>query len=375
MGTGFRRKAGTKTPPYFSHEFVIQNHGDIATCMCMIFIVGLMFQVTTPIASVFIAPKYNVTELDAPIVNYTYGYKDICLVSFYTVVSIIFHAIIQEYLLDKLMRKVRLSKTKANKFNESGQMLAFYLISIVWAIFLFREENYFQSLSFFWTDYPHNGITFLTKFFFIVQMSYWVHIYPELYFQKVKKEDMSQKVILATIQLVICAAIYVLNLTRIGITLLFIDYVTNAIFHLSRLLHFSGLNKVSRISFNVYNILFVLARFTSAILAIFVFWFGLKSSSQDKINFETRNFNTPLVRHICLAVALFVQVFALYQFIIFQIKKLRENSKSSKSKSSSSTATQKKQKVIKEEGSDSEVDRRELRNSHKNGDSINKKSN
>jgi len=211
MGTGFRRKAGSKTVPYFSQEFIIQNHGDIATCVCMVFIAGLMFQVSSPFASNFIAPKYNTTELDAPVVHYTYGLKDLCLVFFYTIAAIIFHAVIQEYVLDKLMRKVRLSKTKANKFNESGQLLAFYTLSVAWALYVFREEGYFQTLSFFWTDYPHVGITFMTKFFFIIQMSYWIHVFPELYFQKVKKEDMTAKIVFATIHFAICAAIYYLK--------------------------------------------------------------------------------------------------------------------------------------------------------------------
>lgn len=102
MGTGFRKRPGTKAIPYLSHEFIIQNHGDIATCVCMVFIVGLMFQTTSPLASAFIAPKHNVTELDptnSPIL-YSYGYKDLCLLFFYTITAIIFHAIIQEYVLD-----------------------------------------------------------------------------------------------------------------------------------------------------------------------------------------------------------------------------------------------------------------------------------
>lgn len=34
-----------KNPPIFSHEFVIQNHADIVSCMVMVFLVGLMVQV------------------------------------------------------------------------------------------------------------------------------------------------------------------------------------------------------------------------------------------------------------------------------------------------------------------------------------------
>ena len=56
---------------------------------------------TAPLASVFIAPKHNVTELDMSAkALYSYGYKDVCLVLFYTLAAVIFHAVIQEYVLD-----------------------------------------------------------------------------------------------------------------------------------------------------------------------------------------------------------------------------------------------------------------------------------
>jgi len=167
MSIGSRKRPGTsKQVPYLSHEFIIQNHGDIATCACMVFIVGLMFQTTTPLASAFIAPKHNVTELDQTPVLYTYGLKDLCLLFFYTITAVIFHAVIQEYVLDKLMRKVRLSKTKATKFNESGQLLSFYAVSVCWALSIFKDEGYFQSLNFFLDWLP----------------SHWSHIYDKIFF-------------------------------------------------------------------------------------------------------------------------------------------------------------------------------------------------
>lgn len=33
------------SPPFLSHEFIIQNHGDIMSCLLMIVVVGLLFQV------------------------------------------------------------------------------------------------------------------------------------------------------------------------------------------------------------------------------------------------------------------------------------------------------------------------------------------
>jgi len=138
---GLRKKPGNKTVPYLSQEFLIQNHGDIATCICMVFIIGLMFQViifyslklclllyvkfktqiiqvTSPLASAFIAPRHNITEIDytsdSPIL-YTYGFKDLCLVFFYTITAVIFHAIIQEYVLDVTIFEFELTNSQLIK--------------------------------------------------------------------------------------------------------------------------------------------------------------------------------------------------------------------------------------------------------------------
>ena len=39
------KKKTTKNPPVLSHEFVIQNHADIVSCVAMVFLLGLMFEV------------------------------------------------------------------------------------------------------------------------------------------------------------------------------------------------------------------------------------------------------------------------------------------------------------------------------------------
>ena len=159
----------------------------------MVFVVGLMFQVTSPLASLFIALHHNVTfpaQEGAPPaitdpVYYTSGLKDIPAIFFYLLIAIVMHQIIQEYLLDKVNRKLHLSKVKHAKFNESGQLMSFYLVSVIWAGDILFRENLFHVRSL-WDGYPHVYMTFMFKFFFIVQISYWLHIFPELYFQKVR---------------------------------------------------------------------------------------------------------------------------------------------------------------------------------------------
>merc|ERR1711936_802577 len=114
---GIMVKKKTKTPPFFSHEFVIQNHADIVACVAMVFVVGLMFQVSSPLASLFIALHHNVSvpvEVSPgqiqDIVHYTAGAKDFPAIFFYLLIAIVMHQIIQEYLLDRVNRKLHLSK-------------------------------------------------------------------------------------------------------------------------------------------------------------------------------------------------------------------------------------------------------------------------
>ena len=40
------RKKSSKNPPVLSHEFVLQNHADIVSCVAMVFLLGLMFEVS-----------------------------------------------------------------------------------------------------------------------------------------------------------------------------------------------------------------------------------------------------------------------------------------------------------------------------------------
>merc|ERR1712117_47607 len=219
---------------------------------------------------------------------YTAGLRDIPAVFFYLLISIVMHAIIQEYLLDKVNKKLHLSKVKYNKFNESGQLLAFYLVSLFWGGDLLLREN-LLSVSSIWEGYPHNNMTFLFKFYFIIQISYWLHIFPELYFQKTKKEEMPEKIQYAVLYLVFIGAAYAFRFTRLALVLL--------VFHYCRILAYSEKTSISNKLFKLGDLLFVLARFSSVILSVLTFWFGLAKlpTEQQNLDVSGGNFNTGLI--------------------------------------------------------------------------------
>jgi len=329
------RRAGSKNPPIFSHEFVIQNHADIVACVAMVFVVGLMFQVTSPMAGLFIALHHNVTAPPQPTEGgappnlqepalYTSGPKDFAAVFFYLLIAIVMHQIVQEYLLDKVNRKLHLSKVKHTKFNESGQLLAFYLVSLVWAGDIVLREN-LLSIRTLWEGYPHTNMTFMFKFFFIVQIAYWIHVFPELYFQKIKSEDQGPRVKYATLYLGFILGAYVFNYNRVGLCLLVLHYVAEAVFHACRLLSYSDKQSWATPLYHVHEFLFVLVRLATAVTAVLTFWYGLALAPNQAIDVATGTFNTFPFRILALVSIGLLQAYMMWNFITFHIRRMREN--------------------------------------------------
>eukprot|EP00094_Tigriopus_californicus_P007550 TCALIF_07270-PA protein Name:"Similar to tram1l1 Translocating chain-associated membrane protein 1-like 1 (Xenopus laevis)" AED:0.03 eAED:0.03 QI:0/0/0/1/1/1/2/0/375 len=314
-----KRRTNTKNPPMFSHEFVIQNHADIVACVAMVFVVGLMFQVSSPLASLFIALHHNAT-VPVPVgpsggqtmdmVFYTNGWKDVPAIFFYLLIAVVMHQIVQEYLLDKINRKLHLSKIKHAKFNESGQLLSFYLVSMVWAVDIIWRENLF-SIRLLWEGYPHVYMTFMFKFFFIVQIAYWLHIFPELYFQKVKREDMAARIQYASLYLAFIVGAYVFSYTRVALCLLVLQYVVEALFHASRLLAYADKGDVARPLYKLHNGLFVLGRLGSISLAV--------------IDLSQGNFNTFFFRLNALVAVCLLQAWLMWNFITFHLRRKRQS--------------------------------------------------
>lgn len=334
----------------------------------MLILVGLMFQVTSPLSSVFVTMQYNVTtnvttDSDVEdgdgveeVITYSHGPKDICSVFFYLLIAVVLHAVVQEYVLDKLNRKLHLSKTKHSKFNESGQLLAFYIFSIVWAVDIMIKEGYLNNLSHLWDGYPHTLLSFRLKFYFITQIAYWLHSFPELYFQKIKREEMGDRIKFAAFYLAFIVSAYVVNLTRLAILCLVLHYLAEMTFHLARILYFSDYLDFSSPCFKLWFVFFLAARVCIVSLTVLTVWFGLGKLPNQGFDLATGNFNTTFFRIVILAGVCLFQAWLLFDFLTFQLKRRKEQlanqtSTTKKSKGLHSTPTSpKKDKTKKDDG-------------------------
>merc|ERR1711902_366480 len=211
-----------------------------------------------------------------------------------------------------------------------------------WGGDLLLRENILNVASL-WEGYPHNNMTFLFKFFFIIQISYWLHIFPELYFQKVKKEEMPAKIQYAVLYLAFIGASYVFRFTRLSLVLLVIHYLAEAVFHICRILAYSEKTSISSKLFKLGDLLFVLARLSSVILSVLTFWFGLAKlpAEQQSLDISNGNFNTGLIRLNSLIAVCFLQAWLMWNFIVFQFKRMRETKPSTSAGSSSAVKTRK----------------------------------
>ncbi|KAM6339698.1 translocating chain-associated membrane protein 1-like isoform 2-T4 [Alca torda] len=357
---GLRRK--NKSLAVLSHEFVIQNHADIASCLVMCLLLGLMFEVPggargpvvaqlsstcsccgaavvsrsgaspdpAKYAIIFIAVQYNVTyttdDNSEQFHFYDSGPKDIATIFFYMLIAINLHAVIQEYILNKINRRLHLSKTKCSKFNESGQLAFFYLFSFIWgASILNAVRRIHDEPNITWKDYSHSHMLFQVKFFYICQIAYWLHALPELYFQKIRKEDIPRQLCYICLYIVHISGAYILNLQHLGLILMVPHYLVELIFHASCLFYFSGENKQK--GFTIWALLFVMVRLLTLTLSVLTFGFGLARIENPHFPITDGNFDVLPVRIGCLGAVCLTQAWMMWKFINFQLKKWRKHVK------------------------------------------------
>lgn len=321
---GMGRKSSSKNPPILSHEFVIQNHADIISCVAMVFVVALMDESTSPFASAFISLHHNVTgeepsrenPLGKPF-SYVAGIKDYCAIFFYTLTCIIMHAIIQEYVLDKVSKKLHLSKFKLSLFNESGQLIVFYVFSFFMGANVILREGYFSKFSLLWEQFPNHPMSFLHKLFFIIQMAYYLHMLPELYFQKVKKEDQQSKIVHSICGFSIICLAYTLSFQRIALVLLTLHYLGEIVSHIFQ---FIGVldrdEKLASVRF-VNNVTFVFVRFATMVLGVLTLYYGVAAENA-------------LRAYTVLVGLMVLQGYLIYSFITEELRATREAKREAK---------------------------------------------
>ncbi|CBY18600.1 unnamed protein product [Oikopleura dioica] len=323
-----RRRPEKQQPPVFTSEWFIENHGDIAACIVVFFILGLMFQFTKNFANVFIALQYPVEPAegqDSESSSHLIGPRDFITFFFYTICLIVWHAALQEYVFDKGVRKLNLSKTRTSKFSEHGQLLVWFLISSCWGIYLAAELEFLKKPANLYIDWPHNKLPWEVKLFYVFQLSFWLHQYPELYLQKIRSQnEIYSRSIYSLAYLVLIGATYSLGFWKSGLVFITLHYCGETVclalnlsccFSISKQVH-------SNLSYVTCGV-FVSVRILSLALGVMVYYLGLARQ-------EDQGWNNPVIRATLFSSIASLQLYQMWLFLKNRVTKWRENKKGRK---------------------------------------------
>lgn len=123
---------------------------------------------------------------------------------------------------------------------------------------------------------------FLHKLFFIIQLAYYFHMLPELYLQKVKKEDQQPKIIHAICSFSFIALAYFMGFQRIALALLTLHYANEVVSHIFQLIDiFDRDEKLTKLHY-INHTIFILTRFGSMLLALVTLFYRIESSAKTK---------------------------------------------------------------------------------------------
>ncbi|XP_074919704.1 translocating chain-associated membrane protein 2 [Chelonoidis abingdonii] len=226
--------------------------------------------------------------------------------------------------------------------------IGFCLVLCVLIALMFEAtEGYLSNPRSWWENYPHVFLPFQVKFFYLCQLAYWLHALPELYFQKVRKEEIPRHLRYISLYLMHIAGAYLLNLTRLGLILLLLQYFAEFLFHMARLFYFTDENNEKL--FNAWAVVFVITRLFTLTLSVLVIGFGLARAENQTFDLEKGNFNTLLSRMFVLSLVCLFQTWMMWHFIRFQLRRWREYRDEQSARQRAAALTKQQSKPIKRE--------------------------
>ena len=101
-------------------------------------------------------------------------------------------------------------------------------------------------------------------------------------------------------------------------------FIIEALFHFSRLFYFADKTVISGFGFSLWAVTYVLVRLYSMIVIVLTFWFGLADGKSQASELEKDNFNTYPVRMGCLIGGSLIQIYLMWNYLNFQLKRLKE---------------------------------------------------
>ncbi|KAK9767492.1 Sphingosine N-acyltransferase lag1 [Basidiobolus ranarum] len=263
-----------------------------------------------PMADKFLHLRYRVNGGGGPVL-YGAGVDDVYVMGFWFVMFIFLRAFTTHYILGPFATYWGVKKyEKKQRFIEQSWQFVFFLGSWSVGMYIMYHSPYWFNPHHFWIGYPHQHLSYLTKWYYLIITGYWLSQMFVVHVEK-RRKDHVVMVVHHCVTIALLVGSYFSNLTRIGNAVLCMMDFSDIILAFAKSLYYLDCSKACDVAFGAFVVSWFYSRH-------FIFFYIGISLWKDPVHFrvvrwnpETGNYFGPLAHWIFLALLWSLQILLL----------------------------------------------------------------
>lgn len=161
----------------------------------------------------------------------------------------------------------------SKKVFESCWFCILHTFSFFWGIYVLNQEDWPLETKYFWIDYPFHPFSDIFKYYYLFEVSFYLHQALILFIFDYKRKDYFE---LATHHIVTIALIgisFVLRHFRIGLIILLIHDASDIFLYLAKIFHYIQKSSCTDLTFGTFAFIFFVSRlFIFPYVVYSIFW-------------------------------------------------------------------------------------------------------
>jgi len=154
-------------------------------------------------------------------------------------------------------------RDKRQKFSESAWKIFYYLTMSIWCLQVVVRQNFFWDTKLCWIGWPNIPIDSDFEWFYLVQLSFYIHSFFAHVTIEVRRSDYYQMIIHHVVSFCLIGFSYYHHVYRIGGILLALHDINDVLLELSKLTNYmKGFEMVSNILFVIMTLVWTATRMT-----------------------------------------------------------------------------------------------------------------
>lgn len=202
---------------------------------------------------------------------YHIGFNDFYFTIFWIINLLFLRSFLIIYCFKPCAKILGIKKFKATqRFIEQTWSIFYYSLSWSLGFYLYYNSNYFFNCYNIYSNWPHNKLSGLFKFYYLVQTANWFQQFI-IIFLEAKRKDHYQMVSHHVITILLCTGSYCCYFTKIGHIILLLMDIVDVFLSTAKILKYCGFQTICDLMFVIFMISWIILRHG---VYIYVLWFS-----------------------------------------------------------------------------------------------------